>query len=102
MVIKTALVGIDKIARDQHIPTLAANLDFDPVAAVSRNAQIEGIANYATLGDLLTERPDIELVSLCMPPAARFSYAVRAIAAGRHVMLAPPEQPCLNVTNWCV
>lgn len=96
MTIKTALVGIGKIARDQHIPSLAANPEFDLVAAVSRNAQLDGVANYATLDELLTDRPDVELVSLCMPPAARFEYATRAIAAGRHVMLEKPPGATLS------
>jgi D-galactose 1-dehydrogenase len=96
MVIKTALVGIGKIARDQHIPALAANPDFDLVAAVSRNAQIDGVANYATLDKLLTDQPDVELVSLCMPPAARFEYAASAIAAGRNVMLEKPPGATLS------
>jgi D-galactose 1-dehydrogenase len=96
MAIKTALVGIGKIARDQHIPSLAANPDFDLVAAVSRNAQLEGVDNYATLDELLAEQPNVELVSLCMPPAARFEYAASAIAAGRHVMLEKPPGATLS------
>ena len=35
-----ALVGVGKIARDQHIPAIAADPDFELVAAVSRNAAI--------------------------------------------------------------
>ena len=96
MSIKTALVGIGKIARDQHIPALAANVDFDLVAAVSRNAQIDGIANYTTLPEMLADQPDIELVSLCMPPAVRFDYAATAIAAGCHVMLEKPPGATLS------
>lgn len=96
MPIKTALVGIGKIARDQHIPALTANPDFDLVAAVSRNAQIDGIANYATLDAMLAAEPEIELISLCMPPAARYTYAATAISAGRHVMLEKPPGATLS------
>lgn len=96
MAIKTALVGIGKIARDQHIPALAGNADFDLVAGVSRNASIDGIASYATLEDVFAAQPDIDLVSLCMPPAARFEYAATAIAAGCHVMLEKPPGATLS------
>lgn len=96
MVLKTALVGIGKIARDQHIPALAGNADFDLVAAVSRNSKIDGIANYTTIETMLAAHPDIDLVSLCMPPAARFDYAAKAIAAGCHVMLEKPPGATLS------
>jgi len=39
---------------------------------------------------MLNDRPDIPVVSLCLPPVPRFEYAQMAIAAGRHVMLEKP------------
>ena len=39
---------------------------------------------------MLAERPDIDTVSLCLPPVPRYDYAAAAIAAGRHVMLEKP------------
>ncbi len=87
---RIALVSIGKIARDQHIPSIAASPDWDLAAAVSRNARVDGVENFATLTEMLAARPDIAVVSLCMPPAARFDPAAEAIAAGRHVMLEKP------------
>ncbi|WP_305989004.1 Gfo/Idh/MocA family protein [Roseibium sp. MMSF_3544] len=87
---KLALVGIGKIARDQHIPAISGNPDWSLEATVSRHASVDGIAAYQTLGSLLAERPDISTISLAIPPQPRFDYAKAALAAGKHVMLEKP------------
>ena len=80
---KIALVGIGKIARDQHIPAIAENPDWDLAATVSRNASVEGVQNYRDLDAMLAARPDINVVSLAIPPQPRFDYASAALRAGR-------------------
>jgi len=87
---KLALVGIGKIARDQHIPSIAANPDWQLEAAVSRHAGVDGIDHYRDLDELLEKRPDISTISLAIPPQPRFEYAARALRAGKHVMLEKP------------
>lgn len=87
---KIALVGIGKIARDQHIPAIEISPDWELGAAVSRHGQIDGIDNYTDFATMLQARQDIQVVSLCMPPVPRFDYACAAIKAGRHVMLEKP------------
>ena len=87
---KIALAGIGKIARDQHIPSLAASEDWELAAAVSRRETVDGVPNYATIEAMLAAHPDIATVSLCMPPVPRFAYARAALAAGRNVMLEKP------------
>ncbi|KPB02325.1 Gfo/Idh/MocA family protein [Ahrensia marina] len=90
MVHKIALVGIGKIAVDQHIPAITNNPDFELSATVSRHASIDGVESYTSLDDMLEKRPDIGIVSLAIPPQPRFDYAVKALRAGRHVMLEKP------------
>lgn len=90
MVRKIALVGVGKIARDQHIPAIAASSDWQLAAAVSRNASVEGVPNYADFDEMLEKHPEIEIVSLCMPPVPRYPFAEKALKAGRHVMLEKP------------
>lgn len=87
---KLALVGIGKIARDQHLPAISANPDWSLEAAVSRHAGVEGIDHFATLDELLENRPDITTISLAIPPQPRFDYAAKALKAGKHVMLEKP------------
>ncbi len=52
MAIPVAVVGIGKIARDQHLPAIAANPDFTLAAAVSRHGQVEGVPNFTDFDDL--------------------------------------------------
>lgn len=87
---KIALVGIGKIARDQHIPAIAADPYWELAATVSRNASVDGVPNYTDIETLLAERPDIGTVSLAIPPQPRFAYAAAALKAGRHLMLEKP------------
>lgn len=84
------LVGIGKIAVDQHVPAIAGSPDWTLAATVSRAGSVEGVSSYMDFDLMLAEREDIRVVSLCLPPVPRFDYASRAIAAGRHVMLEKP------------
>jgi len=89
--IRLGLVGIGKIARDQHLPALAANPDYDLVAVASRQPNpVEGVPSVTDTADLLSDYPDIHAVSFCTPPVGRYDQARRALEAGRHVMLEKP------------
>jgi len=87
---KICLVGIGKIAADQHVPALQASNDWDLAATVSRSGTVDGVESYTDFDAMLAARPDIPVISLCLPPVPRFDYAQKAIAAGRHVMLEKP------------
>src|SRR5690606_39251545 len=63
-----AIVGIGKIARDQHVPSIGRSEAFNLAATVSSHGGVEGVENHATLEGLLDARPDIPAVALCMPP----------------------------------
>ncbi|MGJ8622943.1 MAG: Gfo/Idh/MocA family protein [Yoonia sp.] len=84
------LVGIGKIAVDQHVPAIAGSADWELAATVSRAGHVAGVQAYTDFDQMLAERPDIPVVSLCLPPVPRYDYAAKAIAAGRHVMLEKP------------
>ena len=88
--IKLGLVGIGKIARDQHLPALAASDGFELAATASRHNRVDGVDGYSTIADLIAARPDVTAISLCTPPDGRFEQAMAAIAAGKHVMLEKP------------
>ncbi|TNF18299.1 MAG: Gfo/Idh/MocA family oxidoreductase [Rhodobacteraceae bacterium] len=87
---KIALVGIGKIAVDQHVPAIKNSPDWELAATVSREGSVEGIEAFTDLGQMLEARPDIRVVSLCLPPVPRFDPAMQALEAGRHVMLEKP------------
>ncbi|MBL9051203.1 MAG: Gfo/Idh/MocA family oxidoreductase [Tabrizicola sp.] len=87
---KVALVGIGKIAVDQHVPAISASPDWELACTVSRKGRIEGVESFTTIEAMLEARPDIQVVSLALPPAPRFAYAEAALKAGKHVMLEKP------------
>jgi D-galactose 1-dehydrogenase len=88
--IRIAIVGVGKIVRDQHLPALAKNSDFELVAAASRNATVDGVANFQTIEEMLASDVPIDAVSLCQPPQARYLAARAALEAGKHVFLEKP------------
>lgn len=87
---KVGLVGIGKIAVDQHVPAIMGSPDWELAATVSRNGSVDGIEAFTNFGAMLESRPDIRVISLCLPPVPRFDYAMQALKAGRHVMLEKP------------
>lgn len=88
--IKIGLVGIGKIARDQHLPALAGNPDFQLVAVASRHHRLEGVPNYADIASLLAAHPEIEALTLCTPPQGRHHLIRDCLEKGRHVMVEKP------------
>ncbi|WP_345810785.1 Gfo/Idh/MocA family oxidoreductase [Paraburkholderia sp. PREW-6R] len=84
------IVGVGKIARDQHLPAIAANPGFQLVASASRNAQVDNVRNYHDIDALLAGEPELDAVSLCAPPQVRYAQARAALMAGKHVMLEKP------------
>ncbi|MFC3180785.1 Gfo/Idh/MocA family protein [Cypionkella sinensis] len=87
---KIALVGIGKIAIDQHVPAIANSKDWELAATVSRKGAVDGVESFTDFAAFLAARPDVPVVSLCLPPVPRFDYAEAALNAGRHVMLEKP------------
>lgn len=88
--IRLAIVGVGKIVRDQHLPAVAANPNFELVAAASRHGVVDGIDNYKSIEEMLAAKPEIDAVSLCMPPQFRYDAAIAALRAGKHVFLEKP------------
>jgi D-galactose 1-dehydrogenase len=86
-----ALVGMGKIAHDQHLPAIAANGDFDLVATVSRHGEAtDGKPFFTSLDELAASGIAIDAVALCTPPQVRRTLAEAAIARGWHVFLEKP------------
>jgi predicted dehydrogenase len=90
MRLRIGLLGIGKIARDQHIPALNANPKFDLAACASRNATVPGTPSFPDLDTMLAAVPDLHCISICTPPQAHFESALTALRAGKHVMLEKP------------
>ncbi|SHM38716.1 Gfo/Idh/MocA family protein [Roseibium suaedae] len=87
---KVALVGLGKIAKDQHVPSITKSAAFEVGAIVSRSATGQDVPVYETLDAMLTGEPDIKVVSLCVPPQVRFDMARQALSHKRDVLLEKP------------
>lgn len=94
--IRLGLVGIGKIARDQHLPALAGDDRFELVATASRHASVDGVPAHKDIEALIAGGHDLNAVSLCTPPEGRYDQARTAIEAGLHVMLEKPPAATLT------
>lgn len=94
--INLAIVGVGKIVRDQHLPSIANNADFKLIATASRHGTVESIPAFTTIEAMLDAVPEIDAVSLCMPPQYRYEAAYKALSAGKHVFLEKPPGATLS------
>ena len=90
MTVRIAIVGLGKIANDQHIPAIAGNDAFALVAGASHEGSHPGIAMFRNIDELLAADVAIDAIAMCQPPQVRFDAAAKAIRAGKHVLLEKP------------
>ncbi len=95
--IRLAVVGLGKIAADQHLPAIARDANFTLAATVSPNhAGVDGVSHYKTLDALLAGETAIDAVALCVPPQVRYDLAARSLSHGLHVFLEKPPGATLS------
>jgi D-galactose 1-dehydrogenase len=93
--IRVAVIGVGKIARDQHLPVIAKNGDYELVGVVSQSgAHAEGVPTFASAAALYASA-DVDALAICTPPHVRWRLAREALAAGKHVMLEKPPAATL-------
>jgi len=94
---RIGVIGLGKIAQDQHLPVIKANPDFQLLAVSSQRGLTHEDARYTFLDyrDLL-KLPDIEAVSICTPPQVRHQIARDALVAGKSVLLEKPPAATLS------
>ena len=93
---RIAVVGIGKIARDQHLPHIAANQDFELVAAVTQHDPPASTPGFRTIGAMMAAMPAVEAVSICTPPRGRLALVREAFDHGLDVMLEKPPAATLS------
>jgi D-galactose 1-dehydrogenase len=88
------IIGVGKIARDQHLPVIAKNPRFRLVGVVSHSgARVDGVPTYATPAEAYAALPDLDAVAICTPPSVRHAIALEALEAGKQVLLEKPPAP---------
>ncbi|WP_225206476.1 Gfo/Idh/MocA family protein [Novosphingobium huizhouense] len=89
--IRIAVVGVGKIARDQHLPAIAGNRTFSLAATVSpHDSGVPNVPHLGSFEQLLEEGPAVDAISLCTPPQVRYELAAMALKRGIHVFLEKP------------
>lgn len=94
--ISIAIAGVGKIARDQHVPTIAADPNFRLAATLSRHNALDGVPAFTSLADLHRALPDLQAIAICTPPRGRLELVREAIALGLDVMLEKPPAASLS------
>lgn len=94
--IKLALVGVGKIARDQHIPAIRGEPRFALAATVDPKGGLPDLPGFTSLDALLASDVKIDAVSLATPAAGRRDLVAKALAAGLHVMIEKPPAATLS------
>lgn len=94
--IRVAIVGMGKIARDRHLPAIAGDPRFELVGVASPHHRHDRVPSHPDLSALLTAVPDVDAVSICTPPQARYAVARDALLRGCHVMLEKPPAATLS------
>jgi len=88
---RIAIIGMGKIARDQHLPAIAGDAGFSLAATVSPHDRgVAGVPHLKSLDDLLANGPAVDAVALCTPPQVRYDLAAQALKRGIHVLLEKP------------
>ena len=91
-----AIIGIGKIARDQHLPVIAGDKRFKLAATVSQRGIAQpGIPSFRTPAELYAALPDLDVVAICTPPHVRHAIAREALDAGKQVLLEKPPTPTM-------
>ncbi len=94
---RIAIIGLGKIAIDQHVPSIMANDDFELAAIVSgRRATVHDLPSFRTQEELYEAMPDVKTVAICTPPAGRFETVRTALHAGRDVLIEKPPSATLG------
>ena len=92
-----AIIGVGKIAQDQHLPVIENSEDFEVAATVStRGVAPKGLPVFKTPGELYAAMPEISVVSICTPPGIRHQYVREALDAGKDVMMEKPPTTTIS------
>ncbi len=96
--VRIGIVGLGKIALEEHVPALRAHAAFDLVACVSSRTSFDGLACFSSIERMLDGCEGLDAVAVCTPPQAHFAVAKLALLRGKHVLLEKP--PCPTVAEF--
>ena len=93
--IRIAVIGVGKIAVDQHLPVIGKSSDYELVGVVSqRGVAAPGVPTFPDAATLYRS-VDVDAVAICTPPNVRHAIAREALSANKHVLLEKPPAATL-------
>ena len=92
--IRIGVVGLGKIARDQHLPSIEDNPRFELAATVERSGAPTDL-NFTDYRDMLRSAEGLAAVAITTPPGPRYAIARDCLDAGMHVVLEKPPTASL-------
>ena len=95
--IRIAVIGVGKIARDEHLPSIGRDARFELAALVSGSgATAPGVPTFRDAAELYAAMPDLDAVAICTPPSVRTDLVRQAIDAGVDVLMEKPPTPTVG------
>ena len=91
--VRIGVIGLGKIARDQHLPSIADNEHFELAATVERSGTASSL-NFIDYHEMLRSA-DLAAVAITTPPGPRYAIARDCLDAGLHVLLEKPPTATL-------
>ena len=95
MAISIGVIGLGKIAQDQHLPCIARNSDFKLAAVVSSRPSDLDVPAFKTPAEML-KAVTLDAVAICTPPSVRRNIALECLQAGVHLLLEKPPTPTIS------
>ncbi len=95
--LRIGIVGVGKIAREQHIPAISASAAFELAACASICGTAAGVPNFPSIEAMLADCPDLDAVAICTPPQVHYEETRLALQYGKHVILEKP--PCMTTAQ---
>lgn len=88
---RVAVIGLGKIARDQHLPAIAASEVFELAATVDPAGDgVDSTPHFTSVEALLSSGVAFDAAALCTPPQVRRDLAEALLARRVHVLLEKP------------
>jgi D-galactose 1-dehydrogenase len=88
---RIGIIGLGKIAQDQHIPVIRANPAFELIAVSSqRGLRVDGVPHAFKDHREMLALADLDAVAICTPPQVHHAIAREAMEGGKHVLLEKP------------
>lgn len=96
--IRLAIIGFGKIARDAHLPALRAHSGYDLKAVVTTSGCDQAELRCFPDADamLAAMAGQIDAVAISTPPGPRYAIARKCLAAGLDCLLEKPPTPTIG------